>query len=71
MSAPANHPIIPSEVYKPENAKAILTALPVYLKDTVVIIRSKATLIARVVGTKSTLAPIRQQAVTQIIPGNQ
>lgn len=60
-------PNIPSEVYKPENAKVILNALPVYLKDTVVIIRSKATLIARVVGTKSTLASIRQQAVTQII----
>lgn len=60
-------PNLPAEVYKPENAKAILTALPAYAKDTVVIVRSKATLIARVVGTKSTLNPIRQQAVTQII----
>lgn len=60
-------PNIPSEVYNPENAKAILTALPVYAKDTVVIIRSKATLIARTVGIKSALAPIRQQAITQII----
>lgn len=60
-------PNLPTEVYKPENAKAILTSLPVYAKDTMVIVRSKATLIARVVGTKSTLAPIRQQAVTQII----
>lgn len=60
-------PNLPAEVYKPENAKAILTALPAYAKDTVVIVRSKATLIARIVGTKSALNPIRQQAVTQII----
>ena len=60
-------PNLPTEVYKPEHAKTILNALPVYLQDTVVIIRSKATLIARVVGTRSTLAPIRQQAVTQVI----
>lgn len=60
-------PTLPAEVYKPENAKTILNALPIYLKDTVVNVRSKATLIARVVGTKSALNPIRQQAVTQII----
>ena len=60
-------PNLPTEIYKAENAKAILIALPVYAKDTVVLIRSKAALLARVVGTKSTVAPIRQQAVTQII----
>ena len=60
-------PNIPAEVYKPENAKNILVVLSTYLKDTAVIIRSKATLIARVVGTKSTIAAIRQQAVGQIL----
>lgn len=60
-------PNIPSEVLKPENAKTVLNALPVYAKDTVVIVRSKATLIARIVGVKSNLVAIRQQAVTQII----
>lgn len=60
-------PNIPSEVFKPENAKATLNALLVYAKDTVPIVRSKATLIARIVGVKSTLATVRQQAVTQII----
>ena len=60
-------PNLPTEIYKPENSKAILTALPAYAKDTVVLIRGKAALVARVVGTKSTVAPIRQQAVTQII----
>lgn len=60
-------PNIPAEVYKSENAKAILTALPAYAKDTLVVIRSKATLIARVVGTKSTINTLRQQAITQII----
>lgn len=60
-------PNIPSEVYKPENAKPILNVLPGYAKDTVILIRSRATLIARVVGTRSILSPIRQQAITQII----
>lgn len=60
-------PNLPAEIYKPENAKAILNALPAYAKDTVMLIRGKAALVARVVGTKSTVAPIRQQAVMQII----
>lgn len=60
-------PNLPTEIYKPETAKIILNALPVYAKDTLVIVRSKATLIARVVGTKSTISTLRQQAITQII----
>ncbi|MFN8335306.1 MAG: hypothetical protein U0U09_09250 [Cyclobacteriaceae bacterium] len=60
-------PNIPNEVLKPENAKTVLNALQIYAKDTVVIVRSKATLIARIVGVKSNVAAIRQQAVTQII----
>ncbi len=43
-----------------ENAKSILTALSAYSKDTLVLIRSKAALITRVVGTKSTVVTIRQ-----------
>lgn len=60
-------PNIPIEVYKAENAAGILQELPVYLNDTVVVVRSKATLIARIVGLKSSAATIRQRAVTQII----
>lgn len=60
-------PNLPTEIYKPENAKAILTTLPAYAKDTLVVVRSKATLIARVIGTRSTVNTLRQQAVTQII----
>jgi hypothetical protein len=60
-------PNLPTEIYKPENAKAILAALPTYAKDTLVVVRSKAALIARVVGTKSTISALRQQAITQII----
>ena len=58
---------IPPEVYKPENAKSTLMALDVYAKDTLDIIRSKAALITRVVGTRSVVSAIRQQSVTQLI----
>lgn len=60
-------PNIPQEVLKPENAKATLTALNGYAKDTVVVVRGKAALIARAVGTKSVVNAIRQQSVTQLI----
>lgn len=60
-------PNIPQEVYKPENAKSILTTLNTYSNDTLVVVRSKAALITRVVGTKSAVSAIRQQSVTQLI----
>ncbi len=60
-------PNIPTEFFKPENAKATLNALQIYARDTVVIVRSKATLIARIVGVRSTVTAVRQQAVTQIV----
>jgi len=41
------YPNIPAEVNKPESATALLNALPVYLKDTMVVVRSKAAAIAR------------------------
>lgn len=60
-------PNIPAEVYKPENAKGTLTALSVYSKDTLAIVRSKAALITRAVGTRSAVSAIRQQSVTQLL----
>ncbi|HEY3429565.1 MAG TPA: hypothetical protein VGK39_02740 [Cyclobacteriaceae bacterium] len=60
-------PNIPVEVYKPENAKSTLAALSVYSKDTLDIVRSKAALIARAVGTRSAVSAIRQQSVTHLI----
>jgi hypothetical protein len=60
-------PNIPQEIYKPESAKASLTALSLYSKDTLVVVRSRAALITRAIGTKSTVSAIRQQSVTQLI----
>jgi PBS lyase HEAT-like repeat len=63
------YPAIPQEVLKSENAKAVLLALPVYLKDTTTLIRSKAYAITRSIGTKSSDNTIRQEAVQYLIEG--
>src|SRR5688572_23164425 len=60
-------PSIPQEVYKAENVKSTLTALNAFSKDTLIIVRSKAALITRAVGTKSAVNAIRQQSVTLLI----
>jgi hypothetical protein len=61
------YPNIPAEVNKPESATTLLNALPVYLKDTAVVVRAKAAAIARTVGTKSNVSAIRTKAVQQLV----
>jgi HEAT repeat protein len=63
------YPAIPQDVLKSENAKAVLSALPEYLKDTTTLIRSRAYAITRSIGTKSSDNAIRQQAVQYLIEG--
>lgn len=61
------YPNIPAAVTKPENATTFLNALPVYFKDTMALVRSKASAIARTIGTKSKVAVVRTQVVQQLI----
>jgi hypothetical protein len=61
------YPNIPAEASKPENATNFLNSLPVYFKDTVVVVRSKAAAIARTIGTQSKVATVRATAVQQLI----
>ncbi len=61
------YPNIPAEVNKPESATTLLNALPIYFKDTVVLVRSKAAAIARAIGTKSRVAAERTKAVQQLL----
>src|SRR5688500_5933570 len=61
------YPNILTEVNKPENASSLLNALPVYFKDTMVLVRSKAAAIARTIGTKSKVSAIRTKAVQQLL----
>src|SRR5690349_5320485 len=58
---------IPQEVYKPGNAKATLTALSSYYKDTLSTIRSKAYSITRIIAVKSNQPSIRQQGLQQLV----
>jgi hypothetical protein len=61
------YPNIPAEVNKPESATTLLNALPIYFKDTMVLVRSKAAAIARTIGTKSKVATVRTKAVQQLL----
>lgn len=61
------YPNIPTEVSKPENASSLLNALPVYFKDTMAMVRSKAAAISRTIGTKSKVPTIRTKAVQQLL----
>jgi hypothetical protein len=61
------YPNIPVEASKPENATNFLNALPIYFRDTVVVVRSKAAAIARTIGTQSKVATVRTTAVQQLI----
>lgn len=65
------HPAIPQEITNPENAAAVLKALPVYYKDTTALVRSKAYSLAKSIGTKSQDKSIRQQAVQQLLEGGK
>jgi hypothetical protein len=61
------YPNIPVEASKPENATNFLNALPIYFRDTVVVVRSKAAAIARTIGTQSKVVTVRTTAVQQLI----
>jgi hypothetical protein len=65
------YPNIPTEASKPENATSFLNALPVYFKDTLVAVRSKAAAITRTIGTQSKVATVRTAAVQQLITAAQ
>lgn len=65
------HPSIPHEITKPENAAAVLKALPVYYKDTTALVRSKAYSLTKTIGTKSQDRTIRHEAVKQLIEGGK
>jgi hypothetical protein len=61
------YPNIPAEVSKPENATNVLNALPLYFKDTLATVRSKAAAITRIIGTQSKVATVRATAVQQLM----
>ncbi len=60
---------IPKEVLHADNAKSVLSELPVYLKDSVDQVRGRAIAIVRAIGIQSKLASVRQQAIALLIEG--
>jgi hypothetical protein len=61
------YPNFPQEVSKAENAATILNALPVFLKDSIAIVRGRAAGISRLIGTQSKATALRTKAVQQLL----
>ncbi len=61
------YPSIPLEATKKENAAIILNALPAYLRDSISIVRGRASSLSKLIGTQSKFGPIRNTAVQQLI----
>jgi hypothetical protein len=61
------YPTLPAEVAKPENSANALDALLIYFNDSSAIVRAKAALLARYIGTQSKLGMVRAKSVQQLI----
>lgn len=61
------YPAIPAEINKADNVIGFINVLPVYLKDSVAVVRSRAAALVHTIGTKSKVADVRAKAVQQLI----
>jgi hypothetical protein len=63
------HIAIPKSILLPQNAKATLSLLSPYFKDTATVVRLKAYSIAQLAGSNALQPAVREDAVTKLVEG--